>query len=131
MPKNKIEDLRNHLFEAIEMLKEGDLDVERAKAIKGLGDTIVNSARAEVQFMQAQRRTGMSSNFIGEQPAQKQLKPVIDEDAEVAACKCGDNVFPADLETSERLGLSYPRCKTCLDVLPENIDLKKANGLVN
>ena len=33
MPKNKIQDLRNHLFETLEMLKDGDMDVSRASAI--------------------------------------------------------------------------------------------------
>lgn len=53
--KNKIEDLRNHLFETIEMLKneENPLDVERAKAIAEAAQVIVNSAKVEVDFMRA------------------------------------------------------------------------------
>ncbi len=33
MPRNKIDDLRNHLFETIEMLKDKEIDVNTAKAI--------------------------------------------------------------------------------------------------
>ena len=29
MARNKIEDLRNHLFETIEMLKDGDMEIEK------------------------------------------------------------------------------------------------------
>jgi hypothetical protein len=51
MPKNKIEDLRNHLFEVIEMLKDKDLDIETAKAICDVSQVIVNTAKVEVQFI--------------------------------------------------------------------------------
>jgi hypothetical protein len=33
MPKDKIQDLRHHLFETIEMLKDKDIDIATAKAI--------------------------------------------------------------------------------------------------
>lgn len=51
--KNKIEDLRNHLFEALEMLKGGEMDVERAKAMSGVAQTIINSAKVEVDYLRA------------------------------------------------------------------------------
>lgn len=65
--KNKIEDLRNHLFETIEMLKDGDdrMDLEKAKRIGELSQTIINSAKVEVDFINA---TGAisGSGFIPE-----------------------------------------------------------------
>ena len=33
MAKNKIIDLRNHLFETIERLKDGDMEIDKARAI--------------------------------------------------------------------------------------------------
>lgn len=51
MAKNKIEDLRNHLFETIEMLKEGDMEIDKAKAISEVAQVIINSAKVEVQFL--------------------------------------------------------------------------------
>ncbi len=51
MPKNKIDDLRNHLFEAIEMLKTGDMDLETAKGVAQLGQVIVNVSRLEVDYV--------------------------------------------------------------------------------
>lgn len=55
--KNSIEDLRNHLFETIESLKdeENPMDIERAKTIADVGQTIINSAKVEVDFL---RHTG-------------------------------------------------------------------------
>lgn len=58
--KNKIEDLRNHLFAALEGLGDADnpMDIERAKAIADVGQTIINSAKVEVDFIKA---TGQQS----------------------------------------------------------------------
>lgn len=51
--KNKIEDLRNHLFETIEALKDAEkpMDIERAKAIADVAQVVVNSAKVEVDFL--------------------------------------------------------------------------------
>jgi hypothetical protein len=53
--KNKIEDLRNHLFETIEALKDSDkpMPLDRAKAIADVAQVIINSAKVEVDFMRA------------------------------------------------------------------------------
>jgi hypothetical protein len=52
--KNKISDLRNHLFETIERLKdpEDPMDVKTAGAIKDVGQTIINSAKVELEAME-------------------------------------------------------------------------------
>lgn len=51
--KNKIDDLRNHLFEALEALKDKDepMDLARAKAIADVARVIVESAKVEVDFL--------------------------------------------------------------------------------
>lgn len=65
--KNKVEDLRNHLFEVIEGLKDGSVDIEKAKAIADVGQVIVNSAKVEVDYL---RVTGAAkgSGFIPDMP---------------------------------------------------------------
>jgi hypothetical protein len=58
MPKkNKIEDLRDHLFETLEMLKDPDkpMELERAKTISAVAQTIINSAKVEVELARALR----------------------------------------------------------------------------
>jgi hypothetical protein len=62
MARNKIEDLRDHLFETIEMIKEGDMELDKAKAIAELAQVIVNSAKIEVDFMKIVHGNG--SGFI-------------------------------------------------------------------
>jgi hypothetical protein len=67
MAKNKMEDLRNHLFAALEGLsdEENPLDIDRAKAIADVATVIVNSAKVEVDFIRATGRN-TESNFISE-----------------------------------------------------------------
>lgn len=64
MAKNKIEDLRDHLFETIEMLKSKEIDIETAKVITEVGQVIVNSAKTEVDFMKVVGGIGEGSGFI-------------------------------------------------------------------
>lgn len=67
--KNKIEDLRNHLFETLEQLKDKDepMDLDRAKAVVSVSQTIINSAKVEVDFL---KTTGAvnGSGFIPMEP---------------------------------------------------------------
>ena len=52
--KNKVEDLRNHLFATIEGLLDPDkpLDIERAKAVALVGSVLVESAKVEVRALE-------------------------------------------------------------------------------
>jgi hypothetical protein len=56
-----IEDLRELLFETIEGVKSGKLDIDRAKVIGDLSQVIVNSAKAEVEYT---RLTGYKGTFL-------------------------------------------------------------------
>lgn len=51
--KNRIEDLRNHLFATIEALLDEDdpMDIARAKAVSNAAQAIINSAKVEVDFL--------------------------------------------------------------------------------
>ncbi len=66
MPQNKIEDLRNHLFEAMEGLMDKDepMDINRAKAVAQVGQVIINSAMAEVKALKAMGRQKVGSGFF-------------------------------------------------------------------
>lgn len=50
--KNRVTDLRNHLFETIEALKDPEkpMEIERARAISEVAQTIIASAKVEIQF---------------------------------------------------------------------------------
>lgn len=62
MARNKINDLRDHLFETLERLKDGEIDIETAKAMADVGQ-IINSAKIEIDFIRATGST-KDSGFI-------------------------------------------------------------------
>ena len=74
--KDKLSDLRNHLFAALEALRdpEAPMDIDRAKAISQVAQTVINSAKVELQAMDMAGR--FDSEFLGiraEEPPRKSL----------------------------------------------------------
>jgi hypothetical protein len=81
--KNKIDDLRNHLFATLEALRDEEkpMELDRARAIADVARVIVDSAKAEVQFLEATgRRDGTGFVALPEPaestPAQRSLAAV-------------------------------------------------------
>lgn len=64
---SNINDLRTHLFDALKGLKDGTLDIEKAKAMSELAQVIVNSAKVEVEYAKA---TGSKGSGFLEKPAE-------------------------------------------------------------
>lgn len=64
--KNKMEDLRNHLFAALEGLAdtENPMEIERAKAIAEVGQVLINTAKVEVEHLKL--TGGKGSAFLVE-----------------------------------------------------------------
>lgn len=60
MSKKNIDDLRELLFETIEGVKSGKLDIDRAKVIGDLSQVMVNTAAVEVKYAQATGQKGSS-----------------------------------------------------------------------
>lgn len=54
MAKNKLTDLRDHLFDTLERLKENELDGEQGKAVAQIAQVIINTAKLEIQARAAQ-----------------------------------------------------------------------------
>lgn len=61
MSKN-INDLREAMFDTLASLKKGEITVEQAKAMAEIGQTIVNSAKVEIEFVKTTGGTG--SGFV-------------------------------------------------------------------
>lgn len=61
-----IEDLRTHLFSTLEALRSQDkpMEVDRAKAIADVAQTIINSAKVEVDHLRV--AGGKGTGFIKE-----------------------------------------------------------------
>ena len=73
MARNKIQDLRDHLFEVIEKLQDGDMQIETAKTIAEVGQVIINSAKVECDFMKVLGMDSSFSGFIPQNNDQKKL----------------------------------------------------------
>lgn len=75
--KNNMLDLRNHLFEVIERLKdpqpETPMDIPTASAIVDVARTLIESARVENQYIELQVK--MHPNGMPEQ-TQKEVKAI-------------------------------------------------------
>lgn len=63
--KNKIEDLRNHLFLQLERLNEDDCDLEkeakRTYQLTNIANAIIDTGRAETEFIKATSEDGNDS----------------------------------------------------------------------
>jgi hypothetical protein len=64
---NTIQELREILFETLRGVKDGTVSIERGKAVGELTQTIVNTAKIEVEFIKATKGKVKGSGFIPEQ----------------------------------------------------------------
>jgi len=71
---NDINTLRQHLFDALQGVKDGSMSVEQAKAVSEVSQTIINSAKLEVDFCRV-TGTDVGTNFI--KAEEKPLPPGI------------------------------------------------------
>jgi hypothetical protein len=55
-------DVRTHLFAALDGLKDGSMAIDKAMAIRDIGQTLINSAKVEVDFLRV--TDGQASGFI-------------------------------------------------------------------
>lgn len=72
MAKNKLSDLRDHLFETLERLKESEGDaiaaeINKAQAVSSLAQAIIGSAKIELRAAELMGNGSMPSFFGGEQ----------------------------------------------------------------
>lgn len=67
-----IEDLREALFSTLQGVKDGSIDVDKARAINELGKTICDTAKVEVDYIKA---AGGESQFL-EKPKDVEPLPV-------------------------------------------------------
>ena len=58
-----VSDLREHLFATLAGLRDGTVSIETARAISDVSQTIINSAKVEVDY--AKVTDGGSSTFLG------------------------------------------------------------------
>lgn len=79
MPKNRLSDLRNHLFATLEALTEENTSslelpqkIEKAKAVAEVAQTIINSAKLEVDYIKATGQADAKSEFLEAEHSDRQ-----------------------------------------------------------
>jgi hypothetical protein len=74
--KNTIADLRNHLFETIEALKDEEkpMDVERAKQVCNVARALIDSAKVEVKYLELTGQQTGTAFFPAPTPIEKKLR---------------------------------------------------------
>ena len=71
---NNIQSLRDSLFETINDLKSGKIDIEKAKTISELSQVIINSTKVEVDFLKVVKGTG--SGFFPVEPLEDTMREI-------------------------------------------------------
>lgn len=72
---NDITKLREHLFAALQGVKDKSIDLDQARAINELGKTLVDTAKVEVDYLRAVG--GDESSFIDTAVGENNLTPGI------------------------------------------------------
>jgi hypothetical protein len=57
-------DLRETLFATIEQLRNGEIDVATAKTVGELSQVVINSAKAELDYLKLVNGPGAASKFL-------------------------------------------------------------------
>jgi len=105
MTKNTIETLRTHLFEVMEKIKNGDMDVKEAKAMVETAQTIINSAKVEIDFIKAVGSDGIGTGFIPLEPLSGEPRKIIPEIIpEMCNCK---SIDPATIHKNKKDKIYY------------------------
>jgi len=73
--RKTIEDLRAVLFETLQAVKNGSMDLDRARAVNELGRSITETAKVEVDYLRA--TGGGESEFISTAVGADNLPPGI------------------------------------------------------
>ena len=77
MAKNKIDDLRNHLFATLEDLRDPEkpMDLDRAKQVWQVAQQIIESAKVEVAMVKAISGSAPATGFFNLPEESRELPP--------------------------------------------------------
>jgi hypothetical protein len=73
---SNINELRSALFETLQAVKSGTMDIDRAKAVSDVAQTIINTAKVEIDYIKA-TDANISSEFIGNQARLTGMPPAV------------------------------------------------------
>lgn len=125
MPRN-IDDLRDHLFETLAALRNKDapMELDRAKAIADVGKVIVESAKAENDFMKI-TGAAQGSGFIPAAEGKTIPAAPAPRRIEASAIPAGEACVLCGIRLTTPLAIERGLCGSCSDrpeakTLPRN-----------
>lgn len=72
---NDLNSLRTHLFETLAAVREGKMDLDRARTVNEIGKTLIDSAKVEVDFIRATDGDGSSFLKLPAEPPKPDALP--------------------------------------------------------
>lgn len=92
MAQNKMQDLQNHLFATIELLRSGEMKPEVAREINNVGRTLLDSAKVEIKYMETLGLSRASTPLLAGLENSTPPKPALPEPVITYRCRtatCG------------------------------------------
>lgn len=81
MARNKMSDLRDHMFAALERLNDEELsteklqeEIQKAKSIASIGSVLVNSAKVEIDYLKSTGQIDSQSELFKSMSNQKSIE---------------------------------------------------------
>lgn len=92
--KNKLQDLRNHLFDTLERLTDAEkpMEIDRAKAIAQVAGKLIDSAKIEVKYLELTGQENSGEFFPAENPADTRKRVTYSNGHDRAALPPPNNV---------------------------------------
>lgn len=82
-----MEDLQEHLFLTLEMLRTGEMKPEVAREINGVGRTLLESAKVEIKYMETLGLSRASTPLLAGLGAATQQRPALPEPVITYKCR--------------------------------------------
>jgi hypothetical protein len=70
---NDIQGLRDIMFATLRGIKDGSVEIDKAKAMNDMAQTIINSAKAEIEFIKVTGQTAAATSFLAGEDSNKQI----------------------------------------------------------
>ena len=70
---NDIEGLREIMFKTLRGIQDGSVDIDKAKAMNDMAQTIINSAKTEIEFIKVTGQTAAATSFLAGKDSTKQI----------------------------------------------------------
>lgn len=126
MAKNTMDDLRDHLFMCIELVKSGEMKPDAAKAVEGLGRTLIESAKVELRAMEITGAGRATSRMLA--PVTEAPRPALPEPVITYRCRTRDCTWEGRQKEKEQVITGDDERRVC-PVCKQGAFYRLVNGM--